>query len=45
MARKFFNLMLDLKKSNGFSLACGALDTVQVINMSKYMTSIYVSGW
>ncbi|CAD8088697.1 unnamed protein product [Paramecium sonneborni] len=45
MARKFYNLMMDLKQNNGFSLACGALDTVQVINMSKYMTSIYVSGW
>ncbi|KAL6063493.1 Malate synthase [Balamuthia mandrillaris] len=44
-ARKAWNLFTSLRESKGFSSTFGALDPVQVIQMAKYLTTIYVSGW
>jgi isocitrate lyase len=45
MAKKAFAMFAELKKNKDCSHCFGALDTVQVIQMAKYLTSVYVSGW
>lgn len=37
------NVIFVSKKS--YSLAYGALDAIEVVNASKYLQSMYVSGW
>jgi isocitrate lyase len=38
-------LIKSLAPTGGFSHTFGCLDTVQVVQMAAYLTSIYVSGW
>ncbi|KAM3136702.1 hypothetical protein pb186bvf_011147 [Paramecium bursaria] len=45
MSIKLYKLLCQLKKDKSFSFSMGAMDTVQVINFSKYSTTIYLSGW
>ena len=45
MSKRAFAMFKELQKSGGYSHCFGALDTVQVIQMAKYLTSVYVSGW
>jgi len=45
MAKKAWALFTALREKKGFSATFGALDTVQVTQMAKYLTTIYVSGW
>eukprot|EP01111_Echinosteliopsis_oligospora_P017429 TRINITY_DN7540_c0_g2_i1.p1 TRINITY_DN7540_c0_g2~~TRINITY_DN7540_c0_g2_i1.p1 ORF type:complete len:777 (+),score=228.25 TRINITY_DN7540_c0_g2_i1:2-2332(+) len=44
-AKKAWKLFTELRDKRGFSATFGALDTVQVVQMAKYLSSIYVSGW
>jgi len=44
-AKKVWAMFQDLWKRKDCSHCFGALDTVQVIQMAKYLTSVYVSGW
>jgi len=44
-AKKAWSLFKDLQAKKGFSGTFGALDPVQVVQMAKYLTTIYVSGW
>eukprot|EP00906_Rhabdomonas_costata_P003219 RCo004919 len=45
MSKRAFAMFKELQKKGGYSHCFGALDTVQVIQMAKYLTSVYVSGW
>jgi isocitrate lyase len=45
LAQKAWKLFTELREKKGFSATFGALDTVQVVQMAKYLTTIYVSGW
>lgn len=45
MARKLWDLFQHCRENKSYSATFGSLDPVQVIQMSKYVTSIYVSGW
>lgn len=45
MAKKAWSMFERLQKVGGFSHTFGCLDPVQVAQMAKYLTSIYVSGW
>jgi len=45
MAEKMWNLLCEKQRQKSFSHTFGALDPVQVVQMSKFLTSIYVSGW
>ena len=44
-AQKAFSLFKDLQASGRATATFGALDTVQVTQMAKYLPTIYVSGW
>uniref|UniRef100_A0A7S2QTU3 Isocitrate lyase n=1 Tax=Norrisiella sphaerica TaxID=552664 RepID=A0A7S2QTU3_9EUKA len=44
-SRKLWKLLTKLKKDKSFSFTFGALDPVQVTQMAKYLSTIYVSGW
>ena len=44
-AQKLWNLLNECQKNKTCSATFGALDPVQLIQMTPYMTSIYVSGW
>lgn len=44
-SKKMWNLVQELSAVGKFSHTFGALDTVQVIQMAPYLTSIYISGW
>jgi isocitrate lyase len=43
--RKLFNLLKKLYSERRCSHTFGALDPVQVVQMAKYLKTIYVSGW
>eukprot|EP00993_Chasmostoma_nieuportense_P007601 NODE_872_length_1799_cov_180.494617_g816_i0.p1 GENE.NODE_872_length_1799_cov_180.494617_g816_i0~~NODE_872_length_1799_cov_180.494617_g816_i0.p1 ORF type:complete len:524 (+),score=87.57 NODE_872_length_1799_cov_180.494617_g816_i0:55-1626(+) len=45
MAKKAFSMFRKLQKEGGCSHTFGALDTVQVVQMAKYLSTVYVSGW
>lgn len=45
MARKLWALLTLCTKNQTFSHTYGPLDPVQVVNLTKYLTTIYVSGW
>lgn len=45
MAKKAWALFTSLREKKSFSATFGALDTVQVTQMAKYLSTIYVSGW
>merc|ERR1719407_215095 len=42
---KLFNMMREHQKNGTTSHTFGALDPVQIVQMNKYLTSVYVSGW
>lgn len=44
-ARKAWNMFSKYRETGGYSATFGALDPVQVIQMARHLTSIYVSGW
>lgn len=44
-AKKLWKLLLKNKAQKTASYTYGALDPVQVIQMGKYLETIYVSGW
>lgn len=43
--KKLFQLLSLLSKEHKYTHTFGALDPVQVVQMAKYLKSIYVSGW
>jgi len=45
MSVKAWKMFTELQARGGYSHTFGCLDTVQVAQMAKYLTSIYVSGW
>ena len=44
-ACKFWDLMEESKKNKNCEYTFGALDPLQVTQMSKYLSTVYVSGW
>merc|ERR1719343_449902 len=42
---KLYNMMREHQKNGTCSHTFGALDPVQVVQMAKYLTTVYVSGW
>ena len=44
-AKKLWGLLREAKSNNEFHQTYGALDPVQVVNLAKYITTIYISGW
>lgn len=44
-SKKLFAMLKEAHAKNEFHQTFGALDPVQVVNLAKYITSIYISGW
>ena len=44
-AEKLWKLLKDHQQKRSSSITFGALDPVQVVQMAKYLDTIYVSGW
>lgn len=44
-AKKAYKLFKDLQARKECAHTFGALDTVQVVQMAKYLSTVYVSGW
>merc|ERR1719146_588375 len=45
ISEKLYKMMRDHQAAGTCSHTFGALDPVQVVQMAKYLTSVYVSGW
>ena len=45
LSRKLYNMLRANFNNKSSTRTFGALDTVQAINMCKYLSSIYISGW
>merc|ERR1719355_456994 len=45
VSQKLFSMMRENQKNGSTSHTFGALDPVQIVQMAKYLTSVYVSGW
>jgi len=45
ISEKLYTMLRDHQAKGTCSHTFGALDTVQVTQMAKYLTSVYVSGW
>ena len=45
MAKKYWNILEKAKETRTCEYTFGALDVVQMTQMSKYLSTIYVSGW
>merc|ERR1719388_554111 len=45
VSMKLYNMLRDAQKNGTCSHTFGALDPVQIVQMNKYLTSVYVSGW
>lgn len=45
MSKKLYHLMKDAYTKKQFHHTFGALDPVQITNLAKYLTTVYVSGW
>jgi len=45
VSEKLYNLLRQGQKDGTTSHTFGALDPVQIVQMNKYLTSVYVSGW
>ncbi|KXS18640.1 isocitrate lyase and phosphorylmutase [Gonapodya prolifera JEL478] len=45
MAKKLWKLMTKHQAEKTTSHTFGALDTIQVVQMAKYLETVYVSGW
>lgn len=44
-AKKLWNMIQHDKQQGGYSHTFGCLDPVQVAQMAKYLSTVYVSGW
>jgi isocitrate lyase len=44
-AKKLWNMLQEYKNKGGYSHTFGCLDPVQVVQMAKYLSTVYVSGW
>eukprot|EP00743_Colponemidia_sp_Colp-15_P001211 GILK01001331.1.p1 GENE.GILK01001331.1~~GILK01001331.1.p1 ORF type:complete len:566 (+),score=83.09 GILK01001331.1:103-1800(+) len=44
-SKKLYAMLRELQSQKKFSHTFGALDPVQVTQMAKYLSSVYVSGW
>jgi isocitrate lyase len=44
-SQKMWKLLKEAQANNAFHMTYGALDPVQVVNLSKYLKTVYVSGW
>jgi isocitrate lyase len=45
VSQKLYDMLRDHQAKGTCSHTFGALDPVQVVQMAKYLTSVYVSGW
>eukprot|EP00735_Rhodelphis_limneticus_P011560 TRINITY_DN4677_c0_g1::TRINITY_DN4677_c0_g1_i1::g.19536::m.19536 TRINITY_DN4677_c0_g1::TRINITY_DN4677_c0_g1_i1::g.19536 ORF type:complete len:539 (+),score=161.73,sp/P25248/ACEA_BRANA/53.86/0.0,ICL/PF00463.16/4.7e-217,PEP_mutase/PF13714.1/1.1e-13,PEP_mutase/PF13714.1/33 TRINITY_DN4677_c0_g1_i1:128-1744(+) len=45
MAKKLYSIFREQIAHGGHSVTFGALDPVQVVQMAKYLQTVYVSGW
>jgi len=45
MAKKAFALFRELQNKHECAHTFGSLDTVQVVQMAKFLSTVYVSGW
>merc|ERR1712050_731129 len=45
ISEKLYAMLRDLQAKGQCSHTFGALDPVQVVQMAKYLTTVYVSGW
>jgi isocitrate lyase len=45
LSTKLYKMLREHQAKGTCSHTFGALDTVQVVQMAKYLTSVYVSGW
>merc|ERR1719243_422543 len=45
ISMKLYNMLREHQKNGTVSHTFGALDPVQIVQMNKYLTSVYVSGW
>eukprot|EP00930_Biecheleria_cincta_P056136 TRINITY_DN422_c0_g1_i7.p1 TRINITY_DN422_c0_g1~~TRINITY_DN422_c0_g1_i7.p1 ORF type:complete len:545 (-),score=112.64 TRINITY_DN422_c0_g1_i7:33-1667(-) len=45
ISEKLYSMLREHQAKGTCSHTFGALDTVQVVQMAKYLTSVYVSGW
>merc|ERR1719439_519037 len=45
ISEKLYKMMRDHQAAGTCSHTFGALDPVQVVQMAKYLTTVYVSGW
>merc|ERR1719515_284635 len=45
VSEKLYSMLRDHQAKGTCSHTFGALDTVQVVQMAKYLTTVYVSGW
>jgi isocitrate lyase len=44
-AKKLWNMLQEYKNKGGYSHTFGCLDPIQVVQMAKYLSTVYVSGW
>jgi isocitrate lyase len=44
-AKKLWNMIQDYSLTKTYSHTFGCLDPVQVVQMAKYLSTVYVSGW
>ncbi len=44
-SKKLYKQLEEAHANGGFHHTFGALDPVQLINLTKYLTTVYVSGW
>eukprot|EP00330_Aristerostoma_sp_ATCC50986_P009341 CAMPEP_0114576446 /NCGR_PEP_ID=MMETSP0125-20121206/1207_1 /TAXON_ID=485358 ORGANISM="Aristerostoma sp., Strain ATCC 50986" /NCGR_SAMPLE_ID=MMETSP0125 /ASSEMBLY_ACC=CAM_ASM_000245 /LENGTH=369 /DNA_ID=CAMNT_0001764967 /DNA_START=101 /DNA_END=1211 /DNA_ORIENTATION=- len=44
-SKKLWGMLVEAKEKKTFHHTFGALDPVQVVNLAKYLTTVYVSGW
>ncbi|RHZ27342.1 hypothetical protein DYB37_005268 [Aphanomyces astaci] len=44
-ATKLYSMLRQLQAQGKCSHTFGALDTIQVVQMAKHLTSVYISGW
>ncbi len=45
LSKKLWDLFLQLQSTGSYSHTFGCLDPVQLVQMSAYLSTIYVSGW
>lgn len=44
-AKKLWKMLQNYKQNGGYSHTFGCLDPIQVTQMAKYLSTVYVSGW